>query len=57
MAYSAAHIQLAVLPDGQVDLGILNAAPDVALVVRHHQQRPQRAIALDAEGHAGTVSL
>ena len=38
-------------------MGILDTAPDVTLVVRHHQQRAQRAVPLDAEGHAGPLAL
>ncbi len=57
MAYSAAHIQLAVRPDRQIRLRVLHTAPDVALIVSHHKQRSQGAVALDAEGHAGPLAL
>mgnify|MGYP002145905670 CR=1 FL=1 len=50
-AHGAAYVQLAVVPQGQVHLGIGHIAPDVALGVGHRQHRTQRAAALDLQRH------
>ena len=56
-AHGAAYVQLAVVPQGQVHLGIGHIAPDVALGVGHRQHRAQRAAALDLQGQAGPLAL
>ena len=55
IAHSRPHVQLAVLPQGQFNGGVLHGPPDVPLIVRHRQQGAQRTAALDLQGHAGPV--
>ena len=46
-AHGTAYVQFAVLPEGDVHLGVLDIAPDIAQVVGDRQDGPQRAAALD----------
>ena len=57
MAHSAAHIQLAVRPEGQLHLRVRHIAPNVALVVADGQHRAQRAAALDLQRQTGALPL
>ena len=56
-AYGTAYVQLAVLTQGNVHLGVGDVAPDVAQIVGHGQHGAQGAAALDLEGQAGAHAL
>ncbi len=54
---STAHIQLSVGPQGDIHMGFLHIAADVALGIGHRKNSTQRTAALDLEGQAGALAL
>ncbi len=56
-AYGAAHVQFAVLPEGDVHLGVLDIAPDIAQMVGDRQDGPQGTAALDLQCQGGVFLL